>query len=272
MSLDFGKRVVETRKRIREERPLVHFITNMVTMNDVANATLAIGALPVMAHSPVEVAEMVASAGALVLNTGTPSPKRVEAMLLAGQKACELGLPILLDPVGAGATAFRLDLNRRLLNELRITVLKGNQGEIAALLGKAGTLKGVETVKAVDDPLLLSHRAAREFKTVAAVTGEHDFVSDGERGLRVENGHPMMKVMSGAGCVAGAVVGAFLAVGEEPLLAAAEALALFGLAGEKAARESRGPGSFKTALLDALYTLSDEEIEKGIRISQEAQE
>jgi len=267
--LTLAELLTQLRQKLREQRPLIHFITNLVTMQMVADATLALGALPVMALSPAEVAEMVASAQALVLNTGTPSPERVSAMLKAGEKAGELGIPILLDPVGAGATSFRLELNQRLLAELPITVLKGNRGEIAALLGWEGELKGVETVGEPDDAALVALEAARTFGVVVAVTGRRDFISDGHRVMCVENGHPMLRSISGAGCMAGAVIGAFLALGESPLEATVAGLAFFGLAGEKAASSASAPGSFKAALLDALSNLSEEEIKRGLKVKEE---
>jgi hydroxyethylthiazole kinase len=243
----------QTLRELRERRPLVHQITNYVVMNETANATLALGALPVMAHAPEEVEEMASAAGALVLNIGTLSDHWVEAMLLAGKAA---GGPIVLDPVGAGATRYRTDTAKRLVDELDIAVVRGNAAEIATLAGREAEIRGVEAIGADDAGAELARAAAEMLGTVAAVTGPVDHVSDGERVVAVSNGHELLGTVSGTGCMSTAVTGAFLAAKpREPLEAAAEALAAFGVAGEDAARDARGPGTFHAALYDALYNL-----------------
>lgn len=152
------RRIAEVLARIREQEPLIHQITNLVAMNDAANVTLHLGALPVMAHAREEVAEMTALARALVLNLGTPDPARIEAMFLAGQAADRVGIPIVLDPVGAGATRLRTDTALRLLDELAIAVVRGNAGEIGALAGASGRVVGVQSVEGPDDPAAVSRR------------------------------------------------------------------------------------------------------------------
>jgi hydroxyethylthiazole kinase len=240
---------------IRERKPLVHQITNYVVMNETANATLALGALPVMAHAREEVEEMAALAGSLVLNIGTLEPAWVDAMLLAGRAANESGVPIVLDPVGAGATAYRTTTARRLVRELEPAVVRGNAAEIATLAGRAAEIRGVESIGASDSPAEIARAAAHDLGTVVAVTGAVDHVSDGERVMAISNGHPLLASITGSGCMSTAVTGCFLAVGADPFAAAAEALVAFGLAGEDAAREARGPGSFHVALYDALHQL-----------------
>src|SRR6266496_1377895 len=168
---------------IRERKPLVHQITNYVVMNETANATLALGALPVMAHAREEVEEMVALAGALVLNIGTLSPHWIDAMILAGKAANEYGVPVVLDPVGAGATRFRTETARRLLDEVKVAVLRGNQGEVATLVGLQAEVRGVESIGAGGEPADLARTAARNLGLVASVTGPIDHVSDGDRVL-----------------------------------------------------------------------------------------
>jgi hydroxyethylthiazole kinase len=243
-------------RRLREARPLVHQITNYVVMNETANATLALGALPVMAHAREEVEEMVALAGALVLNIGTLSPHWVDAMLVAGRAANERRVPVVLDPVGAGATRYRTETARRLLDELEVTVLRGNAGEVATLVGVAAEVRGVESVASGGDPGALARDAAGTLGLIASVTGPVDHVSDGERVIAVENGHAMLASITGTGCMSSAVTGCFLTVNRErPLEAAAEALVAFGVAGEDAARDARGPGSFHVGLYDALAGL-----------------
>src|SRR2546421_340733 len=241
---------------IRERKPLVHQITNYVVMNETANATLALGALPVMAHAREEVEEMAAAAAALVLNIGTLSPTWVEAMVAAGSAANAAGVPVVLDPVGAGATSYRTDTAKRLLDELEIAVVRGNPAEIATLAGREAEIRGVESVGTRDSAAELARDAARSLGAVAAVTGAIDHVSDGERVLAIANGHPLLASITGSGCMATAITGCFLAVRPEaPLVAAAEALVAFGVAGEDAAREAKGPGSFHVALYDALHQL-----------------
>ncbi|HEV3480422.1 MAG TPA: hydroxyethylthiazole kinase [Gaiellaceae bacterium] len=243
----------QTLRELRERKPLVHQITNYVVMNETANATLALGALPVMAHAREEVAEMASAAGALVLNIGTLSEHWVEAMLMAGRAAAG---PIVLDPVGAGATRYRTETAKRLLDELDVAVVRGNAAEIATLAGREAEIRGVEAVGAADGGGELARAAAEILGTVTAVTGAIDHVSDGERVIAVSNGHELLGTVSGTGCMATAVTGAFVAAKpQEPLEAAAEALAAFGVAGEDAARDARGPGTFHAALYDALYNL-----------------
>ena len=240
---------------IRERKPLVHNITNYVVMNETANAILALGALPVMAHAREEVAEMVGLAGALVLNIGTLSEPWVEAMLVAGRGANDRGVPVVLDPVGAGATTYRTETARRILDEIDVTVLRGNPGEVATLVGVAAEVRGVESVGASGDPVDLAREAARALGVVASVTGPVDHVSDGERSFAVANGHELLAAITGTGCMSTAMTGCFLAAKDDPLEAAVEALVAFGAAGEDAAAESKGPGSFHVNLYDALAAL-----------------
>jgi hydroxyethylthiazole kinase len=255
-------------RRLRETKPLVHQITNYVVMNETANATLALGALPVMAHAREEVEEMVAIAGALVLNIGTLSPHWVDAMLLAGRAANEHGVPVVLDPVGAGATTYRTETAKRLLDEVQVTVLRGNAGEVATLVGVAAEVRGVESIGAGDDPAGLARAAGAQLGLVASVTGPVDHVSDGETVVAVANGHPLLAAITGTGCMSSALTGCFLAVNRDrPLEAAAEALIAFGVAGEDAASHATGPGSFHVALYDALAALDPSTLDAKARTS-----
>jgi hydroxyethylthiazole kinase len=243
-------------QRLREAKPLVHQITNYVVMNETANATLAIGALPVMAHAPEEVEEMVAFAGALVLNIGTLSSHWVDAVLAAGRAANAAGIPVVLDPVGAGATRYRTETAKRILDEVQVAVLRGNAGEIATLVGVAAEVRGVESIGAEGDAADLAREAGRTLGLVASVTGPTDHVSDGERIVVISNGDPMLATITGTGCMSSAITGCFLAVNHDRVLdAAAEALIAFGVAGEDAARDAKGPGSFHVGLYDALAAL-----------------
>jgi len=243
-------------RRLREPKPLGPQITNYVVMNETANATLALGALPVMAHAREEVEEMAAIAGALVLNIGTLSPHWVEAMIAAGKVANDRRIPVVLDPVGAGATRYRTDTASRILDEVDVTVLRGNAGEVATLVGVDAEVRGVESIDAGGDAAELAAQAGRTLGLVAAVTGAVDHVSDGARSVAVENGDPMLATITGTGCISSALTGCFLAVnGDRPLEAAAEALVALGVAGEDAARTAHGPGSFHVGLYDALAAL-----------------
>jgi hydroxyethylthiazole kinase len=241
---------------IRERKPLVHQITNYVVMNETANATLSLGALPVMAHAVEEVEEMASVAGALVLNIGTLSEHWIDAMLLAAEAANGARVPVVLDPVGAGATRLRTETAKRILDEAEIAVVRGNQAEVATLAGRDAEIRGVESIGASDSVAELAAVAAAALGCVAAVTGPVDHVSDGERTIAVANGDALLGTVSGTGCMSTAITGCFLAVARDrPLEAAAEALVAFGVAGEDAAKGAKGPGSFHVALYDALYNL-----------------
>jgi hydroxyethylthiazole kinase len=257
-----------TLREVRERKPLVHQITNYVVMNETANATLALGALPVMAHAREEVEEMAALAAALVINIGTLSAHWVEAMLLAGKAANASGVPVVLDPVGAGATQYRTQTARRLLDEIDVTVVRANQGEIATLLGVAAEVRGVESIAVQGDPEELARRAAAGLGVVASVTGPVDYVSDGTRVLSVANGHRLLASVTGTGCMSSALTGCFLAVKRDaPLDAAAEALAAFGVSAEDAAVAATGPGSFHVGLYDALAALDPATLDGRVKIS-----
>jgi hydroxyethylthiazole kinase len=256
-----------TLARLRETRPLVHQITNYVVMNETANATLAIGALPVMAHAREEVEQMAAAAGALVLNIGTLSAPWVEAMLLAGRAANQAGVPVVLDPVGAGATDYRTETARRLAADLDVAVVRGNAAEIATLAGRQAEIRGVESIDAGADAAELARAAAASLGTVAAVTGPVDHVSDGERLVSVANGHQLLASVTGTGCMSTALTGCFLAVAA-PLDAAVCALVAFGVAGEDAAREAGGPGSFHVGLYDALAGLDPATLDGRARVRE----
>lgn len=246
----------EILRKLGEEKPLVHHLTNYVTVNLVANVTLSTGALPVMAHAVEEVGEMASAASALVINVGTLDPPWIEAMIQAGKAANQRGIPVILDPVGAGATSFRTQMAERLLSEIRFAAVCGNAGEVSTLAGLSAEMRGVESIGG--DAKAAVVKAARGLGTTVAATGATDYVSDGERLLAIESGHPLMGRIVGSGCASTAVVGCFATVcGADPDTIAA-ALAYFGCAGEVAAGKSEGPGTFEPRFLDALAALADE--------------
>jgi len=238
--------VAERLAAIRERKPLIHHITNLVVMNETANATLAIGALPVMAHAREEVAEMVGIAGALVLNVGTLTPELIDSMAVAGRRANELGVPVVLDPVGAGATRLRTESVARLLRELKVTIVRGNAGEIGVVAGAGGEVRGVESYGAKGDLVEVGRRLAKLYGTTAAISGKRDIIVDGQRVGYCDNGHALLTKITGTGCVATTVIAAF---------AATAGYAALGIAGEVAAERASGPGTFQPALFDALYAL-----------------
>jgi hydroxyethylthiazole kinase len=221
-----------------------------------------------MAHARGEVTEMVKNAGALVLNIGTLDDALVDSMLMAGSRANALGIPVILDPVGAGATRLRTASARRLIQDLDIAVIKGNAAEIAVLAGAEGNIKGVDSYGVKGEPLDIANGLARELGLTIVISGATDVVTDGKRPLLVDNGHPLMGKVSGTGCMAASVTGAFSAVTRDYVTASAAALAAFGLAGEKASAHCSGPASFKVSLLDEVYNLAPGELEKGARVRE----
>lgn len=261
-------RVRDNLTKLHEARPLIHNITNFVVMNSTANMLLAAGASPVMAHAENEVEEMVSFAGALVLNIGTLTDDWVDAMVKAGKKATALGVPIVLDPVGAGATALRTQAAQRILAETRIGVVRGNASEILALAGGAGQTKGVDAADSVEAAAEQAVSLSARLQVPVAITGPVDFITDGNRVLRVANGHPLMSSVTGTGCGASAMIGAFVAVDAEPLAAAATALSYYGLAGQQAAEGAAGPGSFAVRFLDSLHGMTEAALLEGCRIEE----
>jgi hydroxyethylthiazole kinase len=263
--MDHAAATWESLRELRRAAPLVHNITNYVAMDVTANALLAIGASPAMVHAEEEVEEFVGISSALVVNIGTLSPAWVAAMHRAVHQARALGKPWVLDPVGAGATRYRTDVAGQ-LSRRHPSVVRGNASEILAVAGAASATKGVDSVHASADALEVARSLAAELACTVAVTGEIDYVTDGERVLRVANGHPMMPRVTALGCTASALTGAFLAVQPDPLLAAAQALGVLGLCGERAGFHTHGPGSFRWRLLDALYQLDEQMVREGVRI------
>lgn len=265
-----NERAAENLRLLRDRRPLVHNITNFVVMNFTANILLSAGASPVMAHAENEVEEMVAYAGALVLNIGTLDDTWVRAMLRAAEKANELNIPVILDPVGAGATKLRTGAALQILRETNVALIRGNASEIMALAGAAARTRGVDSAETVDAAASHAQTLAREANVPVAVTGAIDFITDGNRSFRVANGHPLMGSVTGTGCGATAIIGAFASVDSDPVFAATTALACYGLAGESAAADARGPGSFAVRFLDALHSLTPEDLQQGARIERGA--
>lgn len=261
--------------RIKEVAPLVHNITNFVVMNNTANALLAIGASPVMAHAKEEMVEMSSIAGALVINIGTLNPDWVDAMIIAGKNAVKRGIPVVLDPVGAGATTYRTDTCVRIMNECMPTVIRGNGSEIMVLeqaytksLAQSGKTvsvtegneiksKGVDSTASSNAAVESAKRLAKLTGAVVSISGATDYITDGEKVNTVPIGSPMMTKVTGLGCTASAITGAFVAVNNNYLEAATNAMFIMGLAGHSAAAKSDGPGSLQLNFLDELYNATD---------------
>ncbi|MCP4230640.1 MAG: hydroxyethylthiazole kinase [bacterium] len=268
---DINKRAAQSLTKIRLTAPLVHNITNFVVMNSTANVLLAAGASPVMAHAENEVETMVSFAGALVLNIGTLTDEWIRSMVKAGKKADELGVPVILDPVGAGATDLRTSASKEILNNVSVAVIRANASEVLALAGADSTTKGVDSVHTVDDVTEVMPGLAKELGCTIAVTGVTDIVTDGERTFSVGGGDAMMTRVTGTGCAATALVGAFAGVDDDSTLAAAGALAYFGLAGRRAAKDNPGPpgpGSYWVRVLDKLYAITDKELKTAALIEE----
>ncbi|MDP9312504.1 MAG: hydroxyethylthiazole kinase [Chloroflexota bacterium] len=246
--------VVQVALRVRMQRPLIHYIPNWVTANDAANALLAFGASPIMALAPEEVADI--RSAALALNLGTPTCDRYTTMELAGRAASTRNVPIVVDPVGAGATPFRLEHAQQLLAALPVAIVRLNVSEAAALLGEQTLAPGVDAVAPSMDSSGLAQAFAQRYTCVAAISGAADVVSDGRRTLLIQNGTPLLARITGTGCMVSGIVAACAAVDHDHVLAAAAALLAFGVAGEMAS-DAPGPGSLRVGLLDALANLDE---------------
>lgn len=266
-------------RTVRGKKPLVHSITNYVTVNDCANALLAVGASPVMADDPDEAADIAALADAVVLNIGTLNQRTIPAMFTAGKKAAALGKPVILDPVGAGASRLRTETAANLTREIPFAVIRGNLSEIRALLAGSGLTRGVDADEnelrgsSVEAIAASAAELARRTGATVAVTGPTDVLTDGTRGFAVRNGHPLLSRITGSGCMLSAITGAFCGAAPEQILeAAAAALCLMGFAGEQAAArteaERAGTGTFRTLLIDRLSLMDETTLAGGMRLEQ----
>lgn len=262
-------------QKVREQRPLVHNITNLVVTNIAANALLAIGASPVMAYARQEVADMARIAQGLSLNMGTLDEDVVESMLIAGRSANEAGVPVVFDPVGVGATPYRNEVAQKVMTELNLAVLRGNAGEIGVLLGAGGLVKGVDSSGANENLGQAMAQYAKRHQSVVIATGETDLVTDGETLWSLHNGHPLLAAITGSGCMATALLGAFTGVAgksaapSDYALAAIAALTCYNVAGELAAARAQGPGTFQADLFDALYHLDGDYVNERASIQEE---
>ncbi|MGQ9621768.1 MAG: hydroxyethylthiazole kinase [Bacteroidales bacterium] len=247
---------------IRSKSPLVHNITNYVVMNFTANTLLAVGASPVMAHAVEEVEEMVKIASSLVINIGTLSKNWIDAMIRAGIAAKGKGIPVVLDPVGAGATAYRTKTSLEIINKCSPSIIRGNASEIISLTDAESKTKGVDSIISSDAALNAAKILANDTNAVIVISGSVDYIVDYKSVIEVRNGSPLMSRVTGMGCAATAVVGAFAAINKNFLMASAHAMAVTGIAGELAAKKSEGPGTMQINFIDTLYKLKDEDIKE----------
>lgn len=253
-------------EKVRENAPLVHNITNYVVMNSTANALLSLGASPVMAHAVEEVEEMASIASALVLNIGTLSEKWIEAMFKAGKKAKEKGVPVLLDPVGAGATTLRTETAKKIIEDVRPDIIRGNASEILALLKADAKTKGVDSSASSDDAVEIAKELAAAKSCIVSISGKTDYVTNGKSVVAIENGDPIMSKITGTGCTATALAAAFASVNKNYMEAAVGAMIVMGVAGEIARQNAEAPGIFQVKFLDALYQIDEEYISIKARI------
>lgn len=257
--------------RVKEQKPLVHHLTNYVTVNDCANMVLAVGGSPVMADEAAEVAEMTALAAALVLNIGTLNSRVIESMLLAGQKANELGIPVILDPVGVGATGLRKATAERIMQNTRVAVVRGNMAEIKTLAGIQAQLKGVDSLDTTAGAEDVAVKLAQRLQCVVAVTGARDVISDGQRVCLIDNGHPLLAQVTGTGCMCTSLVGAYAGVTKDYYLSAVAGVTTMGLAGERAAAglaAGEGTGTFRVRLFDHISSLTAKDLREGGKVHE----
>ncbi|MFK3938380.1 hydroxyethylthiazole kinase [Alkalihalobacillus sp. NPDC078783] len=248
--------------QVKQDNPLIHCMTNMVVTTYTANGLLALGASPVMAYAKEEVGDMAQAAGALLLNIGTPSNELTEAMIIAGKAANQAGKPVVLDPVGAGATPYRTEICQKILSEVDVTIVRGNAGELSALVGVEGVVKGVDG-SSDGDKEAIAKQVALTFSCVAVLTGEVDVITDGSETYMVSNGHEWLTKVVGTGCLLGGVVAAFAATAAKAdyVKSSAQAVSYYGVAAEKAyvGSSKDGYGAFGQTFIDQLGALTEEE-------------
>jgi len=252
-------------EKIRELKPMVHHITNYVAMNDSANATIAIGASPIMSFAHGEIEDLVSIASSLLINIGTLDEYIIQAAMLALNVAKKNSVPILLDPVGSGATKLRTNTALAIINE-GVDVVKGNHGEILSLLGKEGVVKGVDSKAKIDGEVVRD--VAKKINSIVVATGKEDFITDGEKVYVMCNGTDMLGKITASGCMLGSVIASFMAIQGNYLVAAIEGLACYNIAGELAAEKSEGSGTFKQKLIDELFNIDAKKVFDRLKLKR----
>lgn len=264
--MEINKKLISIFNNLKEIKPLVHHITNYVTVNDCANITLAIGASPVMSDAIDEVEDMVSIASALVINIGTLNNVKVDSMIKAGKKANELGIPVILDPVGVGATPYRKDTALKLIKEIKFAVIRGNLAEIKVLCGMNALSKGVDSEESdLTNAKEVALTLSKTLNTIIAITGVFDYISDGSKVIVLKNGHEMLKNVTGTGCMTTSLIGSYCGASKDYMNAAVLGVMTMGIAGEIAyenLNKNEGSGSFRVKLMDAIYNFSIDDISK----------
>lgn len=251
--------------KVRNDRPLVHIITNYVTVNDCANVTICAGGSPIMTDEVKDINDISRIASAVVLNIGTLNERTVEAMIHAGVIANKNSVPVIFDPVGAGASNYRNQVVETILSKVKVAVIKGNAGEINFIAGMGGEVRGVDSVSQGSDSSAVE-ALAKKYNCIAAMSGETDFVSDGEKTLKLSNGSSLMDRVSGTGCMLSCVVASYVGANGPSVESVASAITAFTVAGELAEPNSKGPGSFKVSLFDSLSNLTDDELDSMAKV------
>lgn len=259
--------------KLRDNVPLVHNITNYVTVNGVANTILAVGGSPIMADDMEEVRDITGLASALVINIGTLNQRTVESMIAAGKKANELGIPVVFDPVGAGASAFRNKTTRKLMEEVKLTIIRGNLSEISFVAGISSSTKGVDSSEEDEknDSVAVAKHVAKEFGCVVAITGVTDIISDGTRVVKIYNGTRLLSKVTGTGCMTTGLIGAYAGVAKDYLIAATAGVATMAIAGEISIEKygDLGTGSFNMGITDAISIMDDSIILERAKFDEE---
>lgn len=262
----------------KEKSPLVHNITNYVTVNDCANVVLACGGSPLMSDDIDEVKEIVSISNALVINIGTLNARTIESMIAAGKKANEIGIPVILDPVGMGASSLRNSAVKKLTNEVNFSVIKGNISEIKSMVTNCKNNGGVDVQesdilddKNIDEAISFVKNTSKQFNSVIAVTGEVDIITDSKKVSLIKNGHPIMSKITGSGCMCGSLIGTYCGANSNNIFGATvTGVTTMGVAGEIAynyiTREERGTGSFRTYLIDAINLMTVDNLKEGAKI------
>lgn len=270
--MELTNKLNEIITKIRSEKPLIHHITNYVTANDCANVVLAIGGRPVMADSPLEVEEITPMASALVLNTGTLNKEKINSFLLAGKKANDLGIPVVLDPVGVGATNLRNNTVKEILNELKISVLRGNMSEIKNIYGVKTLTRGVDSMEnTLDGGIQIAKDLASVLKCTVVITGEIDIISNGKKTYLLHNGHETLSNITGTGCMSSSLIATCCGVGEDSIYGAVAGISIMSIAGEKAfelLNREEGLGSFRVYLMDKVSNFSNKDFVERVKINE----
>lgn len=258
------------REILREKKPLIHNITNFVVMNETANTILSIGASPVMSHSIDEVSEMVSYAGALVLNIGTLWDELIDAMIKAGKTANKKAIPVILDPVGAGATSLRTEAAKEILKNVYVSCIRGNAAEIKNIGGKSGKIKGVDSIEtsSIENLVELGIILSNEYESVIAITGKTDIITDGKRVFLSKNGDETLKYITGTGCSATVSCACFMSVQKDITISTLEGLSYYSVAAEIVGKKTKNPGSFEIKLRDKLFNMRKEEFKKIVKIEE----